>query len=596
MTLTERDRQIAARAVKKLQSIGEQRMRLGMGDTNKTLFVSGRTGFVYARPLVPSTATASQVRCRNVVPAYGLPVIVKPGDDGILEVLRADPRMEDAYAGNTGANFNIAIHAPNHGRYGPDPIFLSSKQYLPLATIPATPASTSVYVNPIWYVDTSGDQQYFAGGNISLSSEIAALTTNQQQLVIIALNRATGALTKTTGAATVFVIDTLYEMPFTTANVQAISVAVNNIKSQAVRIYAGQTTIQLYDMPDDFDLRNWLDIAGGSMSGVPITVLDSEFTLQDDADPTKQFQFQTSGITAGQTRILTVPDYNATLATLAGTETFTNKTLTSPVINTPTISGGTIDNAVIGGTTPAAGTFTALTVSSGGNTQATISSAGATVFNEQGNDADFRVEGDTDNSLLFGDASTNRIGIGLATPQSKFHLVGTADEIQFRIVGVSGQTQPLADIQDGNAASVYGLSAAGVLTVTNRTALTNTFNTAFLLQHNTSGTPAAGFGVRWAIRAESSTTENREQFVITTSWVDATDASRKGRVQFGAFDTAHREGLRIEASGTAPMLGFYGSAAIAKQAVTGSRGGNAALASLLTALATLGLITDSSTA
>lgn len=40
-------------------------------------------------------------------------------------------------------------------------------------------------------------------------------------------------------------------------------------------------------------------------------------------------------------------------------------------------------------------------------------------------------------------------------------------------------------------------------------------------------------------------------------------------------------------------IGFNGSAAITKPTVTGSRGGNAALASLLTALATYGLITDS---
>ncbi|MEU5608461.1 hypothetical protein AB0H03_06835 [Streptomyces sparsogenes] len=43
-------------------------------------------------------------------------------------------------------------------------------------------------------------------------------------------------------------------------------------------------------------------------------------------------------------------------------------------------------------------------------------------------------------------------------------------------------------------------------------------------------------------------------------------------------------------------LGFYGATAASKPTVTGSRGGNAALASLLTALATLGLITDSTTA
>ena len=41
-------------------------------------------------------------------------------------------------------------------------------------------------------------------------------------------------------------------------------------------------------------------------------------------------------------------------------------------------------------------------------------------------------------------------------------------------------------------------------------------------------------------------------------------------------------------------IGFFGATPAAKPTVTGSRGGNAALASLLTALATLGLITDSS--
>jgi hypothetical protein len=42
-------------------------------------------------------------------------------------------------------------------------------------------------------------------------------------------------------------------------------------------------------------------------------------------------------------------------------------------------------------------------------------------------------------------------------------------------------------------------------------------------------------------------------------------------------------------------LGFYGTPPISKPTVTGSRGGNAALASLLTELANLGLITDSTT-
>jgi hypothetical protein len=41
--------------------------------------------------------------------------------------------------------------------------------------------------------------------------------------------------------------------------------------------------------------------------------------------------------------------------------------------------------------------------------------------------------------------------------------------------------------------------------------------------------------------------------------------------------------------------GFYGTSPIAKPTVTGSKSGNAALASLMTALADLGLVTDSTT-
>ncbi|MGW3144840.1 hypothetical protein ACWDG1_09195 [Streptomyces sp. NPDC001177] len=48
--------------------------------------------------------------------------------------------------------------------------------------------------------------------------------------------------------------------------------------------------------------------------------------------------------------------------------------------------------------------------------------------------------------------------------------------------------------------------------------------------------------------------------------------------------------------GAANQIGFYGATPASKPTVTGSRGGNAALASLLSALATLGLITDGSVA
>jgi hypothetical protein len=65
-----------------------------------------------------------------------------------------------------------------------------------------------------------------------------------------------------------------------------------------------------------------------------------------------------------------------------------------------------------------------------------------------------------------------------------------------------------------------------------------------------------------------------------------TDGMTAGGSVAIAQDLAHR--------GT--KTGFYNTTPITKPTASGSRGGNAALASLLTALANLGLITDSTTA
>jgi hypothetical protein len=83
---------------------------------------------------------------------------------------------------------------------------------------------------------------------------------------------------------------------------------------------------------------------------------------------------------------------------------------------------------------------------------------------------------------------------------------------------------------------------------------------------------------------------------FTATFPDAT-ATYKGRITVSVSDSAGtREVFRGEANGSAPLLSFFGGAAQAKPTVTGSRGGNAALASLLTALAGFSLITDSSSA
>lgn len=94
----------------------------------------------------------------------------------------------------------------------------------------------------------------------------------------------------------------------------------------------------------------------------------------------------------------------------------------------------------------------------------------------------------------------------------------------------------------------------------------------------------------------TSTSARQKAGDVRADWADSNDATRKGRIVLDAADYAGtREGVRVEADGTQARVGFFGGSAATKPTITGSRGGNAALAALLTALASLGLITDSTT-
>lgn len=95
--------------------------------------------------------------------------------------------------------------------------------------------------------------------------------------------------------------------------------------------------------------------------------------------------------------------------------------------------------------------------------------------------------------------------------------------------------------------------------------------------------------------------DNRFAFPDSGWMVSAFDGSfsrtllqvRAMNLDTGAFDGGTYVKYALKVSGN---VGFYDTDPQTKPAVTGSRGGNAALASLLTGLAGLGLITDSSVA
>lgn len=90
---------------------------------------------------------------------------------------------------------------------------------------------------------------------------------------------------------------------------------------------------------------------------------------------------------------------------------------------------------------------------------------------------------------------------------------------------------------------------------------TTTTVNPWTISHNSSGTAAAGFGVGLKFALSSTTTADQDAGQVSLEWATATHASRKARGKLIAYDTAARECLRFEASGSAAMLGLFGHAA-----------------------------------
>jgi cytoskeletal protein CcmA (bactofilin family) len=164
------------------------------------------------------------------------------------------------------------------------------------------------------------------------------------------------------------------------------------------------------------------------------------------------------GVVAGSSSIVTVgtigtgtwqgtaiaSSYVATLnqdttgtAALATTVTITDNESTNETNAIIFTAGGDVDGGDLGLESdgnltynPSSGLLSATAVTATGavNTGALTSTGnisfdgGSFVFNEAGADKDFRIEGDTNANLFVADASTDKIGIGVAVPTSRLHV------------------------------------------------------------------------------------------------------------------------------------------------------------------------------
>jgi hypothetical protein len=77
---------------------------------------------------------------------------------------------------------------------------------------------------------------------------------------------------------------------------------------------------------------------------------------------------------------------------------------------------------------------------------------GAVVINDSGADKDVRIEGDTDTNLFRTDASVDRVGVGIATPETKFHVAG-ALKVGTAAAGADSTFTQAATFNDNQAAT-----------------------------------------------------------------------------------------------------------------------------------------------
>jgi hypothetical protein len=269
------------------------------------------------------------------------------------------------------------------------------------------------------------------------------------------------------------------------------------------------------------------------------------------------------------------------------------------VLDITTTGGGGASAFSVNSSIGGSGTVSGITFSGGlyisGDTSITVSQISDIGSTYQPLDADLTAIAalaGTDNIYYRSGANTwtsVTIGTGLAFSGGTLSASGSGD-----VTSSANITDNAVVRGDGGAKGVQDsgvlindsdeVSGVTELTISLTNTDTTTVASVFQLEHLSSNTPDVGFGTSFIMTAKSATVNSRELLLVSSYWATATDASRKARTVFSVYDTAAREALRLEASGSAAMVGFLGTAAAVQQ--TGDAG---------TALVTFGLMSGTPT-
>ena len=173
----------------------------------------------------------------------------------------------------------------------------------------------------------------------------------------------------------------------------------------------------------------------------------------------------------------------------------------------------------------------------------TLTTTAGSIFNQDGGDYDFRVEGDTEQNLLFVDASTDRVGIGTNAPDKRLHIEGATTAhatIQLE------QTDASKVSTIGQGASGLNIDAAG---------------SSNIITFNTNGSERARFFADGEFAINSTSDTGRQLTVKHDIALEASDSTNYYQVYTHTDDSfrinynaAGNDELVIDSSGNLAIL------------------------------------------
>ena len=244
-----------------------------LGRADGTIIFTDSSGTTYRNKVwvrIITDAAVTLVVAENAgVPLQpNLPVRVADRN-GTPTVIGTDAKRANIFTG--GYASNVSEHAWTHGRFGPDPLYITGPTFLPLMARPTQPADMTVTVEEGWFRWEWSVNVWEEAASSSMAAYVPA-SSGTQHFIILSLNRATNALTITDGVDDSSPL--FSTVPFSSADVLTIvrTLDASHYPIAAIRFYVGQTTIKA---PDIFkDLRLWGGELGyGAYS--PVSVSDS---------------------------------------------------------------------------------------------------------------------------------------------------------------------------------------------------------------------------------------------------------------------------------------------------------------------------------